>query len=245
MNKTVLITGASRGIGRATALEFGKRGYNVAINYSKSEEDAIKTRDEIRSLGVMAEVFRADVSDSRQVKEMFERARQELGEIDILVANAGISVFGLFSETDEETWDRIFDVNVKGAYLSIKEALPHMVSQKSGRIIVVSSMWGLVGASCEVAYSASKSALVGMVKGLAKELGPSGINVNGVAPGLIMTEMNSRLSKEDIDSFAEETPLERAGAPSEVADLICYLALGKGSSFMTGQIISIDGGEVI
>ena len=245
MNKTVLITGASRGIGRATALEFGKRGYNVAINYSKSEEDAIKTRDEIRSLGVMAEVFRADVSDSRQVKEMFERARQELGEIDILVANAGISVFGLFSETDEEAWDRIFDVNVKGAYLSIKEALPHMVSQKSGRIIVVSSMWGLVGASCEVAYSASKSALVGMVKGLAKELGPSGINVNGVAPGLIMTEMNSRLSKEDIDSFAEETPLERAGAPSEVADLICYLALGKGSSFMTGQIISIDGGEVI
>lgn len=245
MKKTVLITGASRGIGKETALLYAKMGYNVCINYVSDHLSAEKTAEEAKAFGAETLTLKADVSNRDQVKKMFDEIYQAFGKVDTLVLNAGISMVGLFTDLKDEEWDRIFDVNVKGAYLCIKEALPKMISQKMGKIVVVSSMWGLVGGSCEVAYSATKAALCGLVKGLAKELGPSGINVNGVAPGLILTEMNNNLSEEDISSFADDTPLCRAGTPDEVADLIFYLSDGKGAQFMTGQIISIDGGEVM
>lgn len=237
--KNVLITGGSRGIGSACAYEFTKKAYRVIVNYNSSIEAAEKLREEIG-----AEIIRADISKACEVKKMVDEIHEKYGRIDVLVNNAGIAQQKLFTDITEEDWDRMFDVNIKGMYLVTKEVLPDMISMKKGKIINVSSMWGVTGGSCEVHYSASKAAVIGFTKALAKEVGPSGVNVNCVAPGVVETEMNSHLSEEDYKALCDETPMERIGKPEEVAKLIRFLA-DESSDFITGQVINIDGGMVI
>lgn len=242
--KTVLITGSSRGIGRATAVTFAQNGYSVAVNYNKSSETAEKLCSELEQLGVKAKTFQCDVADKSAVNEMVKQIEADLGQITVLVNNAGIAEQALFSDITDEMWDRMFDVNVKGAYNCTQAVLPHMIHNKYGRIINVSSMWGISGASCEVHYSASKAALIGFTKALAKEVGLSGITVNCVAPGVIATEMNGHLSEDIIEELKNETPLNRIGTPEDVAEAIYFLASEK-SSFITGQILSVDGGFIV
>lgn len=244
MGRTVLITGASRGIGRATAVVFAKNGFNVAVNYCRSEDKAKDLIDELKGYGVNAAAYRADVSDKSAVTEMFRRAEAELDKISVLVNNAGIAEQALFSDITEEMWDRMFDANVKGAYNCAQAALPSMIHEKYGRIVNVSSMWGISGASCEVHYSASKAALIGFTKALAKEVGLSGITVNCIAPGVIETDMNAALSEEAMNVLKEDTPLNRIGAPKDAAEAIFFLSSDK-AGFITGQVLSVDGGFIV
>lgn len=244
MGRTVLITGASRGIGRAAAVIFAKNGFNVAVNYCRSEDRAKALAEELKAYGVNAAAYRADVSDKSAVTEMFRRAEAELGKISVLVNNAGIAEQALFSDITEEMWDRMFDVNVKGAYNCTQAALPSMIHEKYGRIVNVSSMWGISGASCEVHYSASKAAIIGFTKALAKEVGLSGITVNCIAPGVIETDMNAALSEEAMNVLKEDTPLNRIGDPEDAAEAIFFLASDK-AGFITGQVLSVDGGFIV
>lgn len=242
--KTVLITGAARGIGRATALKFAENGFAVAVNYSKSKAAAEAVCREITEKGGVARCFCADVSDETAVKKMEEEVKAQLGGIDVLVNNAGVALpQGLFTDFDAEQTKKLFDVNVFGMMNCCRQVVPHFVSQKSGKIINISSVWGVVGGSCEVIYSSSKAAVIGFTKALAKELALSGIYVNCVAPGLIETDMNSHLSAEDKAGFAEGIALGRCGLAQEVADVVFYLA-SEAASYITGQVISVDGGIV-
>ena len=243
MNQTVLITGASRGIGAACAEEFAKRGYRVIVNYNQNKKAAEAVCEKIRALGGVCMCVQADVSDAEQVQKMFEEA-EALGGVDVLVNNAGIAKTAMLCDTTPELWHSIFATNVDGVYYCCRAALSHMVSKKHGRIINLSSMWGQVGASCESAYSAAKAAVIGFTKALAKELGPSGITVNCVAPGLIDTDMNAHLSAEDIEAFCEEIPLGTVGTPAQVAATVCFLA-SEEASYVTGQVLSVNGGCVI
>ncbi len=231
--RTVLITGASRGIGAATARAFAALGDKVIINYNKSEKEAVALADEIGGTAI-----KADVSSVAEVKNMFAVA----GEVDILVNNAGIASFSFFDQISDSEWEKIIGTNLTGAFYCSREVIPQMISRKSGAIVNVSSMWGMVGASCEVAYSAAKAGLIGMTKALAKEVGPSGITVNCVAPGAIDTDMNKLLDEDALKSLCEETPLGRLGTAEEVAEAIVFLSQNK---FITGQVISPNGGLVI
>lgn len=244
MGRTVLITGASRGIGRAAAVTFAKNGFDVAVNYRQSEDKAEALIDELKGYGVKAAAYCADVSDRSAVWEMFRKAEAELGKITVLVNNAGIAEQALFTDISEEMWNRMFDVNVKGAYNCTQAALPSMIHEKYGRIVNVSSMWGISGASCEVHYSASKAALIGFTKALAKEVGLSGITVNCVAPGVIGTDMNAAIPKEIMDTLKADTPLNRIGTPDDAAEAIFFLASDK-AGFITGQVLSVDGGFIL
>ncbi|MBQ3226086.1 MAG: 3-oxoacyl-ACP reductase FabG [Clostridia bacterium] len=241
--KNVLITGASRGIGAACAKLFAKNGFRVFVNYIKNKELAEAVCAECRAFGVDAISIGADISVPTAVNAMFSEIENRYGGVDILINNAGIAQQLLFSDITEADWNRMFDVNVKGTYLCSQAALPHMIHQKCGSIVNLSSMWGLVGASCEVHYSAAKAAVIGFTKALAKELAPSGIRVNCVAPGAVNTEMNAHLSKEDIALLCDETPLGRIASAEEIAEAIYFLAVN--SSFTTGQILSPNGGLVI
>lgn len=232
----ILITGGSRGIGAACVRTFAKAGWQVAFTYEKSEEQAASLT---RETGAIA--LRCDQKSSSDVKKLFSALPFQP---DTLLLNAGISLTGLFQDTTEEEWDRVFDTNVKGAFLITKAFLPAMIEQKRGCVIYISSMWGQVGASCECAYSASKAALIGLTRALAKEEGPSGIRVNCICPGVIATDMMSAYSPEDLRALEEETPLERIGTPQDVADTALYLA-GEGAAFITGQVIPVNGGFVI
>lgn len=230
--KTALVTGASRGIGAAIARSLKRDGFKVYINYNQSADKALKLAGELSAFAV-----KADVSDMDEVRRMYD----EIGGVDVLVCNAGISEYGLFSDTGPEAWQRIFAVNVDGAYNCIQCALPHMIAQKSGVIINISSVWGLCGASCEAAYSASKAALIGLTRALSKELGPSGIRVNCIAPGVIETDMLALFTEADKESLRFQTPLGRLGSPSDVAELAAFLSSDR-ADFITGQVIGADGG---
>ena len=242
--KNVLITGATGGIGSAIAEAFAKKGYNVALHtYSKPDEAKKKAEALSKSFGVKTFFVKADVSKENQVKVMFEALEKDFGKIDILVNNAGVSLVSMLCDTSEEDFDRVMNVNLKGAFLCTKEAMKNMVHNKWGRIINISSVWGNAGASCEVAYSASKAGLVGFTKALSKELAPSGVTVNAVSPGLIDTEMNSHLSEDDIKELCDEIPVGRMGKPHEVAHAVLFLA-GDDSSYITAQNITVDGGWI-
>ena len=237
--KNVLITGASRGIGKELVYEFIKNGYRVFLNYNKSKKEAVKISEETGAV-----LVKADISNSGEVEKMAELIHNNYGKIDVLVNNAGISQIKLFTDITENDWDNMFNINMKGMFLVTKAFVSDMINKKKGKIINISSMWGVTGGSCEVHYSASKAAVIGFTKALAKELGPSNINVNCVAPGVIDTEMNSHLSEEDLQALKEETPLERIGSVSDVAKAVLFLVSDK-SDFITGQVLNVDGGIVI
>lgn len=242
--KRVLITGASRGIGAACAKKFAENGFSVVINYRESDGKALSLAKECLDLGAkQAKAVKADVSKSEDVARLFDEVCA-IGEVDTLVLNAGVASYGLFQDVSEEEYDRVMDTNVKGVFLTAQKFIKKMISVRRGSIIIISSMWGQVGSSCEVVYSASKAALIGITKALAKELGPSGIRVNCVAPGVVETDMVASLGKDTLASLAEETPLCRNADARDVANAVYYLASNE-SSFITGQILGVNGGLVI
>ena len=230
---TVVITGGSRGIGAAAVELFAARGDRAVFLYEKNHEAARAVAERTG-----AEAICCDVSDSAAVKAAFA----QIGDVDILICNAGIMHFGLLSMMEEAAWDRIFDVNVKGIYNCVNAAMPAFLKKHAGCVITVSSMWGQVGASCEAAYSATKGAVIALTKALAKELGPSGIRVNCVAPGVILTDMCASVDPEVLSEMAEETPVGRNGTPEDVAKAFAYLA---DAEFVTGQVLPVNGGYVI
>ncbi len=242
--KNILITGSSRGIGAEIARYASSLGYNVAVNYLNSADRAKTLKSEIESNGVRCVIVKCDVSDEVSVDNMYNVDSSALGHIEVVVNNAAVSSFSLFTDNTSELWKRTFDINVGGAFLVTKCFLPDMIHNKSGKIINISSVWGITGASCEVHYSATKAAIIGMTKALAKELGPSGITVNCVAPGVIDTEMNSQLSCDDIQALMDETPLGKIGTVSDVAKTVMFLA-SSDADFITGQVISPNGGFLI
>ncbi|HHW89363.1 MAG TPA: 3-oxoacyl-ACP reductase FabG [Clostridiales bacterium] len=244
LKKTVLITGASKGIGRATAILFAQKGYNVSINYNKSRNHAQDLMKFMIKNGYSAAAYQADVSIHEQAVNLVKQTIGDFGGLDVIVNNAGIAQTKLFTDITEKDWDNIFDVNIKGMYFVLNAALPFLISQKRGKIINVSSIWGVCGASCEAHYSSAKAAVIGLTKALAKELGPSGINVNCVCPGVIDTQMLDEYAQEELNALKDRTPLGRLGTPEDVAKSIYFLA-SDNADFITGQILNVDGGFVI
>ena len=243
-NKTVLITGGARGIGKAMTEVFAEEGYNVLTNFNKSEESAEELYRCLKDKGLSVEKYRANVTDRAQVKEMIDYCLNRFGKIDILINNAGIAQDKLFTDITDEDWDNMINVNLKSVFICSQEVLRTMVSQKSGKIINISSIWGLVGASCEVHYSVSKAGVIGLTKSLAKELGPSNIQVNCVAPGVIETDMLCDCTDETLNDLRENTPLMRLGRAKDIANCALFLASDH-SDFITGQVISPNGGFIV
>ncbi len=244
-SKVVLITGASGGIGQAAAKAFAAAGYKIAIHYYTNEEAAKALRDEVRSAyGAAAEIFCTDISDYNSVQKMCKEIVSSLGEISVLVNNAGAGSQVMFQDITPELWRKTFGVNTDSVFNCCQAVIPQMIHQKQGRIINIASIWGECGASCEVHYSAAKAAVIGFTKALAKELGPSGITVNCVSPGVIDTKMNAHLGSEAVASLIDETPLMRLGTPEDIANAILFLA-SENASFITGQVLGVNGGFVI
>ena len=241
---TAFISGASRGIGRAAALKLASLGYDLALNYHTNYEAAQNVQHEAQKYGVKVLLLAGDIADENNVREMFRKIGETFGGADVVVNNASFAEQLMFQDITYEKWRRMFAVTVDGAFFTVQNALPHMLHEKRGRIINISSMWGEVGASCEVHYSSAKGALIAMTKALAKELGPSGITVNCITPGVIDTEMNAHLSAEDLAELCEETPLGRLGSPDDIAETVAFLASAE-AGFITGQIIGVNGGFVI
>jgi len=244
MEKIAIITGASRGIGRACAARLARDGYAVCINYLERRDKAEELREMLTSEGCRAMIYQADVADKPAVNAMAEAVRKEFGPISLLISNAGTAGQMQFQDVTEAQWNRYFDVNVKGAYNTVQAVLPDMLHAHAGSIVTVSSMWGLRGASCEVVYSATKAAVVGLTRSLAMELAPTGIRVNCVCPGVINTDMVQILGPETLDALAKMTPLGRLGTPEDIAEAVYYFATER-SSFVTGQVLTADGGFIL
>ena len=245
MPSNVLITGASRGIGAACARRFARDGWKVAVHYYKSEAEALALAEELRAAGAEAVPVRGDLSDPAQAARAVEGAQAALGHLDALVCNAGVALpVQLLTDTTDDQWRRVMGTDLDGVFFTLRAAIPGMVSRKRGAIVTISSMWGVTGGSCEAPYSAAKAGVIGLTKALAKELGPSGIRVNCVAPGAIETDMTAFLTPEDRAALAGEAPLGRMGAPEEVAEAVRFLA-GEEARFITGQVLRVDGGMVI
>ena len=239
MTKTVLITGGSRGIGAAAVERFAAEGWQVAFGFHQSEQAAAGLAEKTGALALQG-----DVGDSASAAALVAQAQKALGHLDVLINNAGVGHFGLLTDVTNEEWDRLLSVNLSGTFYICRAALPEMIRRKSGCILNVSSIWGMCGASCEAAYSAAKAGVIGLTKALAKEVGPSGIRVNCVAPGAVDTAMNARLSEAERAALEEETPLLRMGTPEEIAALLYFLAKDE-AAFITGQVLSPNGGLVI
>ena len=241
--KTVVVTGASKGIGRAVAKEFANNGYNVVICYNKSVSDAQQLLNEV-SQTTRAIAVKVDVSNEDDVKNMVEITKKTFGNIDVLVNCAGVSDTRLLIDSTKEDYDFVFDTNMRGTYNTCKLVGREMLSNQSGKIINISSIWGVLGGSCESVYSASKGAIIAFTKALAKELGPNGINVNAVAPGFIQTDMTKNVTEEIRQEIMDNSALGRLGTPEDVAGVVSFLASEK-SNFITGQVISVDGGWLL
>lgn len=244
MSKTVLITGASKGIGAATAILFAEKGYNVVMNYNNSVQSALILQKSLVESGYKVIAYQANVTNRIDVELMVKETIERFGSIDVLINNAGVASQGLFTDISDIEWNEVLDVNLNGVFNVTQAVLPYMIRQKSGSIINISSMWGQVGASCEVAYSAAKAGVIGLTKALAKEVGPSGVRVNCIAPGLIETGMNQELTLEDVAAIVDVTPLGRIGSTNDVASSALFLASDE-SSFITGQVLGVNGGYII
>jgi 3-oxoacyl-[acyl-carrier protein] reductase len=241
--KVAFVTGASRGIGSAIAIELAKEGASIIINYSSDDKGAEETLEEIKKINGYGTIIKGDISKFKECKIIIEEALKIMGKIDILINNAGISHIGLFMEATEEEIEKVISTNLLGAMYLTRYVLDDMISRKSGNIINISSMWGEVGASCEVIYSSAKGGLNSFTKALAKEIAPSNIRVNCIAPGVINTKMNSFLGEEEKKSLEEEIPLGRFGDPAEIGKLVVFLS-SDDSSYITGQVIRADGGYI-
>lgn len=239
---TAIITGGAKGIGRAIVEEFAQMGINVVINYNKSEQEAQNLKKDLTQKGNKVEIYKADVSKREEVQKLIAFAKEKFGEIDILVNNAGIDKWQLFTDITDKDWDELISCNLNSVFYMTQEVVKDMIKYKKGCIINISSIWGITGASCEVAYSVSKAGIDGLTKALAKELGPSGIRVNSIAPGAIMTDMNNDYTKEEIEEINNQIPLGRFGMPEEIAKCAKWLVE---DTYTTGQIISPNGGWVI
>lgn len=244
MEKIALVTGSSRGIGRAAVRKLAAAGYAVCINYRERQDCADALVEELAAAGQRAMAVQADVSVRQQVNDMVRRVEDAFGPVSLLVNNAGVAGQALFQDITPELWRRYFSVNVDGAFHTIQAVLPHMLHQHAGCIVNISSIWGQRGASCEVTYSCTKAALIGLTRSLAMELAPTHIRVNCVAPGVIRTDMLDALPPEVLPQLAQETPLGRLGTPEDIAHAVAFLA-GDGASFITGQVLTCDGGFIL
>lgn len=240
--KNIIVTGASRGIGRCIAENLAREGHNVLLNYNKSEKSAKEVKANLTKEGINIEIFKADVSKKAEVKKLIKYAIDKFGKVDVLINNAGIAKVQMFQDIKEEDWNEVIDTNLKSAFYCIQEVLPHMVHEKEGNIINISSVWGMVGASCETLYAISKAGIDAMTKSLAKELGPSNIRLNSIAPGIINTEMNSKINELIKEEIKKDTPLGRIGEPIDIYRAVKWLIEDE---FTTGQVISPNGGWVI
>lgn len=238
MKSVAFVTGGAKGIGSAVVKRLINDGYKVAFTYNSSEEKAQKICDDI---GENCKAYKLDITDSNAVKAVVDDIEKNFGEIAILVNNAGVAEQALFTDITDEMWHRMIETNLSGAFYCSRAVLKYMINRKSGKIINISSIWGETGGSCEVHYSASKSGLIGMTKALAKEVGLSGITVNSVSPGVILTDMTSHFDEDTMNALKEETPLYRIGTPEDVAGAVAFLA-SKDADFITGQNISVNGG---
>ena len=239
MERVAIVTGGARGIGRAIVEALARKNIKVIANYNQSEEKAKRLQEELKKENILIDIFKADVSKREEVKQMVNTTIKKYGKIDILINNAGIDQEKMFQDITDEDWDNIVKVNLYSVFCTTQEVIQYMLKQKSGCIINISSIYGINGGSCAVAYSVTKAGMDGMTKSLAKELGPSHIRVNSIAPGYIDTDMNEKYSKEEIEQIKEETPLERIGKPEDIAKCIEWLVE---DNFTTGQVISINGG---
>lgn len=242
MQEVAIVTGASKGIGREIAKELAQEGIQVIANYNKSEKEAKNLQEELAKKNIKLDIFKADVSKREEAKKLIKYALEKYGKIDILINNAGISEYKLFTDETDEDWNRVINTNLYSAFIMSQEASYNMIHNKKGCIINISSIWGIVGGALEVLYSISKAGIDGMTKALAKELGPSNIRVNSIAPGMINTKMNSTFTKQEIEEIKEEIPLEKIGEPSDIAKCVKWLVK---DIYTTGQVISINGGWII